>query len=340
MNRRIQGDFTIVQAFLGLALLALIGVPTRTGGAEFWVAPMGSDAANGSREHPFATLARARDAARTVSASQSRRILVRGGNHYNVWLTLGPQDSGLTVQAAPGEQPVLHGGQPIRGWQKDGDHFYAAALPAFPELPDRAASDGWQIRALQVNGQWRPRARFPDHGELPHLSSFNVRWMSTTGGGWERKPTHDELTTLKYRAGDLPADLDLANAEITVFHKWDESCVGIAHHDVTNQVLRLAPATGHPPGAYGVKKFVVWNTREGLQRPGQWYHDRARRRLVYWPLPGEDMSKLDVMAPSVTTIIGLRGTPDAAGEGRNLARPGSGRHHRAPDLRGLCGQAL
>ncbi len=318
MNRRIQGDFTIVQAFLGLALVALIGVPIRTAGAEFWVAPMGSDNANGSREHPFATLARARDAARTVSASQARSILVRGGNYYNVRLTLGPQDSGLTVEAAPGERPVLHGGQPIRGWQKDGDHFYAAALPAFPVLPDRAASDGWQIRALQVNGQWRPRARFPEHGELPHLTSFNVRWMSTTGGGWERKPTRDELTTLKYRAGDLPAGLEITNAEITVFHKWDESCVGVAHHDVTNHVLRLTPPTGHPPGAFGVKKFVVRNTREGLQRPGQWYHDRARQRLVYWPLPGEDMSQIEVIAPSATTIIRLRGTPDARVKGVTL----------------------
>jgi hypothetical protein len=164
---------------------------------------------------------------------------------------------------------VLYGGQPIRGWQKDGDRFYAAPLPPFPELSDRGASDKWEIRTLQVNGHWRLRARFPEKGELLHLSSFNVRWMSTTGGGWERKPTQDELTTLKYRAGDLPAGLEITNAEITVFHKWDESCVGVAQQDISNQPLRLAPPAGHPPGAFGVKKFVVWNTREGLQRPEQ-----------------------------------------------------------------------
>ena len=61
--------------------------------------------------------------------------------------------------------------------------------------------------------------------------------MSTTGGGWKRKATQEELTTLKYRPDDIRPWLDVKNAEITVYHMWDESVVGLRENDVANQLL-------------------------------------------------------------------------------------------------------
>jgi hypothetical protein len=135
-----------------------------------------------------------------------------------------------------------------------------------------------------------------------------VPWMSTTGGGWKRKPTDEELTTMKYEPGDLGPWLDIRNAEITVYHMWDESLIGVAAHDPNAQTLTFSAPAGHPPGAFGVRKYVVWNVREGMTEPGQWYLDRTRGRVVYWPRPGEDMSKASVIAPAVESIITLRGT--------------------------------
>jgi len=135
--------------------------------------------------------------------------------------------------------------------------------------------------------------------------------MSTTGGGWKRQPTPDELTQLRYPPGQLGDWLSLSNAEITVYHMWDESRVGLAAHDPAARLLRLNPEPGHPPGAFGVKKYVLWNLREGMTEPGQWYHDRASNRLVYWPKPGQDMAKVPVIAPTRQTIIRLQGRPDA-----------------------------
>lgn len=296
-------------------LTAALAVLTATAFAapDFYVAPDGHDTSPGTREQPFATLAKARDAAR--QQAPPGRIIVRGGSYFNVALVLEPEDSGLTIEAAPGEKPILYGGQPLKGWQKEGERFYAARLPEFPSFPEepRGASPArsWDIRLLQVDGRMQPRARFLETGTLPHLTSFDVPWMSSTGGGWKRKPTHEELTTLKFRPGDLPPSLDVANAEVTIVHMWDESCVGVTALDRENQILTLSPEAGHPPGAFGVKKFIVWNTREGLTTPGQWYHDRPRGRLVYWPLPGQDMNRAEVIVPTVTTILRLRGRPEA-----------------------------
>lgn len=278
---------------------------------EFFVAPDGSDSSAGTREHPFGTLNRARDAARALSPGQQRWIIVRGGEYFNVSLTLGPEDSGLTIVSAPGEKPVLYGGVPINGWEKDGDSFYAARLPGFPLRQTESRSvDGageWQVRLLQVNGRFSPRARFPKDGALEHSGSFGVPWMSSTGGGWKRPPTIEELTTLKYKPGQLSPELEVRNAEVTVFHMWDESCVGVSANDPERGFLKLAPPCGHPPGAFGVKKYAVWNTREGMAFPGQWYHDRVQNRLVYWPLADEDMNRAEVIAPTVATILRIQG---------------------------------
>ena len=51
-----------------------------------------------------------------------------------------------------------------------------------------------------------------------HTSVFDVPWLSSVGGGWERKPTQAELTTLLHDPRDLPAALDARNAEVLVYH--------------------------------------------------------------------------------------------------------------------------
>ena len=159
-----------------------------------------------------------------------------------------------------------------------------------------------------VNGRYCPRARLPEKGFFEHVSVFDVPWMSTTGGGWKRKPTDGELTTMKYKPADIGPWLDVRNAEITVYHMWDESLVGVSANDPNSHMLTFSTPSGHPPGAFGVKKYVVWNVREGLTQPGQWYLDRTRGKVVYRPLPGEEMSKARTIAPAVESIFTLKGT--------------------------------
>jgi hypothetical protein len=66
-----------------------------------------------------------------------------------------------------------------------------------------------------------------------------------------------------------------------------------------------------PVGAFGIRKYVVFNTREGMTKPGQWYLDRTAGRLFYWPLPDEDMARLKVVAPVLESIIRVAGNRQA-----------------------------
>jgi hypothetical protein len=291
---------------IGAALLTSLFAANVTGAdnaATFVVAPDGNDAHAGTTAKPFATLTRARDAARQLGTNQARRIVVRGGKYYNVTLELGPQDSGLTIEAAPGETPALYGGRLVSGWEKDGDRFYAAKLPGVKERKV-------DFRVLLVNDQLRPRARLPHTGDFTHLSRFDAPWHTTVGGGFRGADTPELKSIMQYRQGDLGPGLDINNAELTIYHQWDDSVVGLKAHDPETQTLRFSTPSGYPPGAFGVRTYVVWNIREGMFEPGQWYLDRTGGRVVYWPKPGEDIRTIEVIAPSAESVIDLNGTKE------------------------------
>ncbi len=289
------------------------GVPNA---APFFVAPFGNDAwsgrlrdpAPGGEDGPFATLAHARDAARTAKAGNARLgqlILVREGDYFlDQTLDLSVDDSGLTLEAAPGEQPVIYGGRPIGDWRPDPNGLWSAALPPVRGNP-------WDFRMLVVDGRVANRSRLPREGTFAHLSTFDGTWTVGRTHGWAERPTDQQLTTLVCRPEDLGAWLDPGNAELTIYHMWNTSMVGLAAVDGPGHLLRLSNPCDYPPGAFGVSKFVVWNERAGMSDPGQWFLDRALRRAVYWPLAGQDMRKVRAVAPTIETVIRIRGSEDA-----------------------------
>jgi hypothetical protein len=276
--------------------------------ADLYVAPNGNDAWSGraarrdgsNSDGPLATLAASVAASRKQAPAPRRIVLAAGRYFLEQTLILDARDADLTIEGAAAGQTILYGGRRISGWRKDGDRFWSADVP-------EVRRGQWDFRALLVNDRMCPRARLPETGRMEHENRFPVRWMSTAGGGWERMPTRRELTTMQYRAGDLGPWLSTRNAEITVYHMWDESMLGLAGHDPSTRTLTFSSPAGHPPGAFGVNTYVVWNVREGMRRPGQWYLDREQGRIVYWPLPGENMAEALVVAPCVETILAIRG---------------------------------
>jgi len=140
------------------------------------------------------------------------------------------------------------------------------------------------IRCLVVNGGLRTRCRLPESGYRQHESIFDVKWMSTTYGGWQRKPTYEELTTLKAKKGDLDG-LTLKNAEATVIHSWDDSLLTV--QKVEGNLITFSQPGGHPAGGFGVQNYCLWNVPEAFEKAGTFYHDVENGRLYYRPLPGE-----------------------------------------------------
>jgi hypothetical protein len=303
---------SVVFLFSSLYLVSHgVGAPSRPSGLPLYVSPEGNDAWSGKfsepnaekTDGPLATLQAAVDQARQL-AKPFQDIRIETGEYFlEKPLELDARDPNLSIQASNGARPVLIGGRVFQDWQKDDDRFWSVSVP-------EAAQGTWDFRMLVVYDEMRPGARIPEPGTFVNTTVFDGPGMRTTGGGWKRPPTPEELTTLTYKPGDLPADLDFKNAEITVYHMWDESTVGLKSHDPQTHTLKFSSPAGHPAEAFGVRKYSIANVREGMKKPGQWYLDRTRGRVVYWPLEGEDMTRSRVLAPTLDSLIRIQGTPE------------------------------
>src|SRR5260370_4806455 len=92
-----------------LAPLAFAAATTGVRAADLFVSPAGSDRRSGARATPFATLQKARDAARGMPKPVT--IHLAGGTYYLLeTLVLGTEDSGVTWQANEGETPIVSAG--------------------------------------------------------------------------------------------------------------------------------------------------------------------------------------------------------------------------------------
>ncbi len=274
---------------------------------EWFVNPTGSNKNTGSADQPLATLAAAVEASR--QADSPKRIVVQAGQYYlEDAIELDSRDEGLTIESETEAKAVFYGGKKIEAWQPDGDRFYAASVE---DVEDRS----WDFRTLLVNDRFCDRARLPETGRYEHLSRFNVGWATTLErpchGGFWREPTLEEVTTMVFNEEDVSPDIDVKNAEVTIFNSWETSLVGLESIDWKANTFKFCNRSGMPPGAFGTHQFAIRNTREGMTRPGQWYLDRTNSKVVYWPLPGEDMDAAHVVAPAVESIIRIIGTEDS-----------------------------
>ena len=246
---------------------------------------------------PGADLAAAVRAART---RKEKTVLFAPGDYFlDSPLVLETADSGLTLRAEKPGTASLRGDMKPTRWESDGDGLFAADLPGVKE-------GRYDTRTLIVNGVFAPRAELPGGGKRFQLTdTCALQMRSAMEGFWDRPPTDRETRSFGYKPEDLPQGLDLSNAEVRIFHVWSESLVGIASNVVAENRIWLRKNVP-PIGIWNRRDYIVYNTREGMKDPGQWYLDRTRGKVVYRPKPGEDMKKLSVSVPVLEGLLAAK----------------------------------
>lgn len=279
-------------------VLGVLGGMARA--AEVYVSPGGNDAQSGTRDAPLASFEAARDALRRSAAGPKQLVVMPGEYFLARPLELDVRDSGVTIRAETNGTARLYCGRLVTGWRPDGERFWCA------EVPEVKAGE-WDFRTLIVNGRMAERARYPETNTLTHLRECTTKSMPMALAHLQQPPPDEEMLNMPYRTNDIPATLDIRNAEVLVYHMWNASVVGIASHDRKNRALIFANKPQTPLGKFKVRKYAILNTVEGMARPGQWYLDRTNGRVVYWPLSGEDMAKARIIAPVGERVLGVRG---------------------------------
>lgn len=297
---------------LGLALAGCTHRPPpaptaalpQPGPGILFVAPNGSDqwtgalpAPNRARtDGPLASLSRAVALASQPRPTAARPtvIYLHGGTYLlDKPAVVRPEDSGLTIAAVPGENPVLSGGRKITGWKpvtREGKPLWAVELP---EVRDGK----WYFRQLWINGERAVRSRHPNQGYLAVAGLPDAK----PGQSWT-----DGQARFRFKTNDLKAWPTVHNAEVRVMNRWVESHLPVVKVDETQGLVSFAKRSvfnldvGDP--------YYIENAFELLDQPGEWYLERASGMLYYWPRPGEDPAKIEVIAPVLSQLVRLEGT--------------------------------
>jgi parallel beta-helix repeat protein len=275
--------------------------------AVFYVSPAGNDSWSGTlpspngSDGPFQTLQAARDAIRRLKSEKTLNepvtVYLEGGDYrLRQPFVLTPQDSGsesapITYGAYEGEHPVISGGRVIQGWKFDPEagpaaargHLWTATLPV--------DEPGWHFHELFVNGQRRQHARSPNSGFYHAIGKISPGMPAR----------------FKFHAGDIKAAwASEPDVEVVGLLKWAEFRMHIAAIDESTDTVTLSNRR-QSWGDVNNARYWVENTFDALDEPGEWYLDRRSGEVYYWPMSGEEMTRAQVVAPVLESLVKIEG---------------------------------
>jgi hypothetical protein len=274
----------------------------------YYVAPNGNNAWSGTREAPsgndgpWLTISKARDVVRSrIAAGMTSDItvLIRGGEYFqNYQVNFGPQDSGnnghrVIYRNYPGEQPLIHRGRKITGWQLDTGSIYKAPVD-------------WTFHSLYENGVRAVKARHPN---VTDANSYVYNTTSAAVAG-------DETRAFVFRAGDIPLIGDLAALEVCLWNggpdgrrawwrdDWTVSAIDYSARIVTLGEDLSTNSAGRDDIFGPGTRYFVQGARELLDQPGEFCV--AHGFVYYWPR-ATPLEAQTVVAPGPAGVFGFYG---------------------------------
>jgi hypothetical protein len=154
------------------------------------VAPDGADSADGSAGRPFRTISRAAEL-----ALPGDTVTVHAGE-YREWVR--PRRGGLsgtrriTYQAAPGEQVVIKGSEPVTGWVREPGGGSGTEGTVWRASVPNALFGDWNPFAEAVAGDWLVEPRAPLRR---HLGDVYLNGVSFYEVGTKEEVTDPPLRT-------------------------------------------------------------------------------------------------------------------------------------------------
>ena len=277
---------------LGVALAGLLGAASGLEANPFYVSPNGNDAAAGTEAAPFRTIDRARNAVRSVNASQTSDIVVflRGGRYeLSDTLRFSANDSGrngheVVYRSYPGEEAIVSGGRLVTGWTHHQGGIYQAPSPV------------GAYRQLYVDGYRGTRARTP-----------NVGYNRITSWNTDR--------TITVPAQQVHAWGNLNQIEMVIEKHWHQSRLRVGSFSKSGTQATIVPLEpdrtiewhGQWPSREPNQPYYFENALDFLDQPGEWYLDRGQQRVYYMPHPGQRMEDLEIIVPNLERLVDITG---------------------------------
>lgn len=306
-------------------------------GSDSWSGRLETPNASGS-DGPLATLEGAKKAIRKLKLHGLQRAIIvslREGTYFlDKPFELTAEDSGsrerpITYQAYANksgvERVIISGGRQIEG-------FAPATINGHNVIAANMHGE-WSADQLFVNNIRAPRTRLPKQGWYTIQSA-------ELGSAWQEG--QDSFT---FSEGEInPAWRNLKDIEVRAFTMWVDSRLPIESVDEAAKKVRFPKKSvfwlARDFNRRQFARYMLENVREALDTPGQWYLDRGECKIYYYPKPGENWRKAEIVAPTLETLVKINGSADQPIEFvrfKNLIF--SHTQHTLPANRSGCAQA-
>jgi hypothetical protein len=254
----------------------------------------GSDAGDGSAEHPFASLPRAQVAVRAYNRDHDVTVRIADGTfRLEAPLKFTADDGGhngfiVRWEGAEGAHPVISGAVPVTGWRlADAPHgIWSASIPS-----------GIDPRQLVIGGRLAPRAAI----EVPRSAfEFHDWGLEIVDPAWRFLATLPGQHRMEVEGTgwftDRHAMVDKIEGTRIVMQQpgWRNNLIG--YDTIARPVSREAA------------HLFFANSLAFLKVPGQWFADGSEGKLYYKPRAGEDMGRISVELPRLQSLISIAGS--------------------------------
>ena len=288
-------------------LVFLVLVVASANAAEYYVAPDGSDSNPGTQGKPFATLERAREQVRQLKSSGSLPAggvtIVAAGGVFELKqpFCLTAQDSGdqgaaVVYKAQPGQTVRVIGGRRVTAWKPVQDPAILARLDTkartrvvqadlralgitdFGVMSGGFGQSGGPGLELFFNDLPMTLARWPNSGFIKITNVLGPTPVDVRG-------TKGAQEGIFVYEGDRPRRW-VGESDARVLGYWFWDWAEQRHKIESIDPARKTIAVARPYHGYGYRKdqwCYGFNILAELDTPGEWYLDRKKGILYFWP---------------------------------------------------------
>lgn len=255
---------------------------------------------------PHEALKQIRQAKRAGDKSAFVVKVASGMYCFDEPLVMTQEDSGSSdapVRWIGEDGAVFSGGTVIKGWRDDGDGVWSAPVPA--------SAGGKLFESLYIDGRRADRACLPESGDY-HFKTWRQRDEVVSGvTNYVQEFTVKEASPELLKKLEQLSKEELAAVQCRVFVKWSYASYPV--DSVLNGVISVSgkAAIVHWKKWNEAKKNYVRfeNVEAGFTKRGQWFYDVKSKRVKYRPLDGEDMNKVQAVAPlqKLVSLVKIKG---------------------------------
>lgn len=264
------------------AFLIALSFPA-AGQVSFFVSPDGSDSNNGTRSKPFKTLRYAIEAASELKEKDVTIALRKGMHYLDQTITIEASrflPASLQITAYGNEEATISAGKPLQlKWKRWKNGIYMADVPA-----------GLSFERMYVNGQLQPLARYPNYDSTARVFHGTAA---------------DAIAPERVKRWKNPAG---GYIHALHAHEWGGFHYRITGVDSEGNLQMEGGWQNNRPSKMHEKYRFVENIFEELDAPGEWWLDKTKHILYYYPPQSIAITKATLQVAQFKNTIELKGT--------------------------------